>query len=723
MKCLKTLSLAFTFFLIMMLLSSIGIPSGLEARAEDGGCSWTSGKTSVSDLSHEEFQKLLGFVVPDWYEEWWEKADKLKAPEGVKFDPVFDWRVHEGPYGSTGVTPVTNQLDCGSCWAFAGVAHLESMVKIYGEVELDLSEQQVVSCVTPGHGCSGWSTTGAYDFFISDGLVDEDCMPYHANDTDPCELSNDCEKWAKISGYTPVSNDVNSIKTALLTGPVKSSMAVEDTFQTYTGGCYDKPYYGTNHAVLIVGWDDTMCNGQGAWIVKNSWGPGWGEDGFFYIKYGCCQIGAYVFQINYIFHRPYVRLLDFETDDQTGGNGDGIPQPGETVQLGFTLKNLWSFLGQVEVTVSADTDGIVIADDYSYLGDMDSKDILENASDPMEFFVPGSFPTRRVYFTFHVSGDSGQGVTYTADTTVEIWVGNPEVLIVDDDVGSAGDYSGYYKAAMDSLQIVYDLWDTQSEPNPDFSFGKYKYLIWYTGDHKTDLFTQAQTESLMSFLDGGGNLFLTSQDAVEVLANSSDPWDQSFLSDYLHTEYGGICERRLVAGQSGDEIGEGLYVYPNYEVQNQDSKDNLVPDSQADTALFYTKSNIAGWWTPTDSVAGTKFENDTFKVVVFGFGLESIKADGVEFHGQNTSKPHMVIEKVFDWFKDTSYLPGDANGDQVVSAADVVYMITYLYRNGPAPDPLATGDANGDCSVSGGDVIYLLNYLFRDGPPPEAGCA
>jgi C1A family cysteine protease len=722
MKCLKTLSFAITFFLIMMWLSSIGIPSGFEARAEEGGCSWTSGKTSVSDLSHEEFQKLLGFIVPDWYKEWWEQADKLKAPEGAKFDEVFDWRVHEGPYGTTGVTAVTDQGQCGSCWAFAAVAHLESMVKIYGEVEMDLSEQQSVSCIRPGSGCDGWNSAACYDLFRTVGAISEECMPYYANDTDPC-IQNQCEKWAKIGGYTPVYNDVNSIKSALLTGPVKSSMAVEDTFQTYTGGCYDKPYFGTNHAVLIVGWDDTMCDGEGAWIVKNSWGPGWGEDGFFYIQYNCCQMGAYAYQIDYVFHRPYVRFEDYAINDQAGGNGDGRPQPGETVRLDFALKNVWSPLDEVEVTVTADTAGIAIADDYSYLGDMNSKDILDNSLDPMEFNVPGNFPTRRVYFTFHVSGDSGGGITYAADTTVEMWVGDAEILIVDDDAGSAEDYQGYYTATMDSLKLVYDLWDTQGKADPDFSFRKYRYLIWYTGDHKTDLFTQAQVESLMSFLDGGGCLFLTSQDAVEVLSGSPDLWDQTFLADYLHTGYGGTCARRLVAGHPEDEIGDDLYIYPNYEVNNQDSQDNLVPNPEADTTLLYTIGTSAGWWTPTDSVAGIKFQNDVFKVAVLGFGLESIRADGGEFHGQNTGKPHFIVERVLGWFKATSYVPGDPNGDQMVDAADIVFLLGYLYRNGPAPDPLAAGDANGDCGVTAGDVVYLLNYLFRDGPPPEAGCA
>lgn len=72
------------------------------------------------------------------------------------------------------------------------------------------------------------------------------------------------------------------------------------------------------------------------------------------------------------------------------------------------------------MTVTADTAGIMITDNYTYLGDVDSKEILDNSLDPTEFYVPENFPPRRVYFTFHASGDSGRGVTCTADTTFEV---------------------------------------------------------------------------------------------------------------------------------------------------------------------------------------------------------------------------------------------------------------------------------------------------------------
>jgi hypothetical protein len=67
-----------------------------------------------------------------------------------------------------------------------------------------------------------------------------------------------------------------------------------------------------------------------------------------------------------------------------------------------------------------------------------------------------------------------------------------------------------------------------------------------------------------------------------------------------------------------------------------------------------------------------------------------------------------------------TFTRGDANGDGVVSPGDVVYLINYLFRDGPPPIPFVAGDANGDGDVGPGDIVYLLNYLFRDGPPPRS---
>jgi len=416
--------------------------------------------------------------------------------------------------------------------------------------------------------------------------------------------------------------------------------------------------------------------------------------------------------------RPCLYLDSFTlSDPPPGGDGDGRPEGGEIMKILFTVRNIWLPITNTIVTGRVDTTGITFTDSISSLGTIGTGNSVNNHSDPMEFVVDPNFPGRPVVFTLHVTGNTAFG-SYTLDLNKEIWAGNSEILVVDDDIGSAGDYRSYYTSALDSLRNIYDTCTAQA--NPSFSFNRYKYLIWYTGDHKTDLFSNAQVESLMSFLDKGGRLFLSSQDAVEVLSNSSDPLDTLFLKHYLHVGYGGNCGRLLIVGQPGDEVGDTLYIFPNFAVINQTSMDNLVPDSESDPVMFYTMSTPAGWWTPTDSVAGTKYQSETFKVVVFGFGFESLRTDGGFFHGEYCSKPHLVMQRVLDWLRiPCSYVPGDANGDGTVELGDVVYLITYLYKDGPAPVPLLSGDANCSGVVELGDVVYLITYLYKEGPPPS----
>jgi len=641
MRTIKIFSLVLLFSFLLLFVPRMGFAEDApDQGTEEKCCSWTAGKTSVSDLPPEERKKLYGLKLPEGYWEWWNTFEKLEVPKGVTYPTRFDWR------DSGGVTPARDQGQCGSCWDFCAFSALEAQVKIYGEVEMDLSEQQVLSCTTYGEGCDGGYPEEAYRYIINHGSVSEQCMPYKADHWVPCDYDT-CEIWARMSHWTAICQNpnVDAIKNAIYNyGPVSSLMAAPDTFQSYQGGCFDYTYFGLNHCVLLVGWDDTLCHGEGAWIGKNSWGKNWGMDGFFYIKRGVCQIGTGVDLPNYVFHRPYVRLEDYGVNDEAGGNGNGTPEPGETVRLDFTLKNVWSPLGEVEVTVAADTEGIVITDDSSYLGDMGSQEIKDNSTDPMEFYVPEDFPVRRVYFTFHVEGDSGGGVTYTADTTVEIWVGKIEILLVDDDQGVdiSSNYEDYYLDALDSLKAVYQVWDKKEEPDTFYNFSEYKILIWFTGDHRDSIFSDTDIESLMTFLDNEGRLFLTSQDAVEVLS-SGDALRQQFLEDYLHVGYDGNTDKPLVEGYPGDEVGDTLWIKPWAAGGNQISKDILVPDSQADTVLVYAEIN----WTPTDLVAGTKFRNDYFRVVSFGFGFEALSG-GIHM-GHQLSAPHFVMGRVLDW--------------------------------------------------------------------------
>ena len=252
------------------------------------GYRWQAGFTSISHLSPAEFEGMLGARVP---------ADE--PPVALSTPPVltgqatdlparWDWREKQG------VTPARMQGVCGSCWAFAAAGALEAMLRIYEARVLDLSEQHAIDCNLDGYSCDGGWMTGAYRLWQRDGARLETDRPYLGEDGRPCVP--DSLPWATtVLGWTAIAPDRESVQRAILVGPVASAMHVYPDFQHYRGGVYEHEGRDPiNHAVLLVGWDDTL----GAWILKNSWGPGWGDDGFACVAYDDCRLGTYVHRID-----------------------------------------------------------------------------------------------------------------------------------------------------------------------------------------------------------------------------------------------------------------------------------------------------------------------------------------------------------------------------------------------------------------------------------------
>lgn len=233
-----------------------------------------------------------GYVPPADWDRTFQEHLRVFPQDKDPLPVVFDWRTLNG------VTPAKNQGSCGSCWAFAATGEMEAKIRIYyGNRVLDLSEQQIISCNPYGSGCGGGWAGSAYYVFQHRGGVTEDAMPYEGSDEVPC-TDNQYLKFANITGWYTVANDVDQIKQALLEGPVCSTIDANAAFEDYTDGCLDAPGGYTNHLILIVGWDDRAC-GTGAWIIKNSWGPGWGQQGFGYVKWGACSIGSSVTALRY----------------------------------------------------------------------------------------------------------------------------------------------------------------------------------------------------------------------------------------------------------------------------------------------------------------------------------------------------------------------------------------------------------------------------------------
>ena len=237
---------------------------------------WQAGETSMTQLSPAERRARLGLVkasLPVGAE-----MMVMAEPPVVGAPPSLDWRSNGGNF----VTPVRNQGGCGSCWAFATTAALESSVLRAANtpgVDLNLSEQVLVSCGTSGGtdagSCSGGVIQYASNYIRDTGLPLETCYPYTGTDGScgsACGTYNTSTyrivSWADVTGTSPT---VSAIRDALVSyGPLVTTMDVYDDFFSYVSGVYSHTT-GDNaggHAVLIVGYNDA---GQ-YFIVKNSWG-------------------------------------------------------------------------------------------------------------------------------------------------------------------------------------------------------------------------------------------------------------------------------------------------------------------------------------------------------------------------------------------------------------------------------------------------------------------
>mmetsp|Transcript_10635 Transcript_10635/g.9360 ORF Transcript_10635/g.9360 Transcript_10635/m.9360 type:complete len:323 (+) Transcript_10635:16-984(+) len=233
----------------------------------------TFGITQFSDRTEEEFVSTLNeFSEENGYGDYSEKYTQTsdKVTESV------DLRNH--------FKEIQDQGGCGSCWAFAATATFEAYKNINGETVPKLSEQELTDCVKTCSGCGGGLANLAYDWLVSNSFCTEASYKYEQRQSS-CKSSS-CEAVSTDSGSGLITVGEPGILHRLQNvGPISISIDASN-WNSYTGGVLSTCGTSTNHAVVVTAFAPKTADLPAHWIIRNSWGPGYGHEGHIYLIHG-----------------------------------------------------------------------------------------------------------------------------------------------------------------------------------------------------------------------------------------------------------------------------------------------------------------------------------------------------------------------------------------------------------------------------------------------------
>nr|XP_033775519.1 ervatamin-B-like [Geotrypetes seraphini] len=252
-------------------------------QANQGNATYRMKMNHFADKSEKELAKASCFRLPTPEERNLQSYREVNYGE---LPPSVDWREENC------VTGVKNQGSfCGSCWAFATVGTIESRYCIKSGKLIEFSEQQLVDCDHSNFGCCGGFPLSAFEYAVQYGLMKSSNYKYKGHGTE-CRYKERLVMSLNSSKFYDLSGEENMASALAIDGPMSVAFAVAFPFYFYSEGIFDGWCAGgLNHAMLAVGYG--VENHEQYWIVKNSWGDSWGDDGYVKIRRNVnqCMIG------------------------------------------------------------------------------------------------------------------------------------------------------------------------------------------------------------------------------------------------------------------------------------------------------------------------------------------------------------------------------------------------------------------------------------------------
>lgn len=319
-----------------------------------------------------------------------------------------------------------------------------------------------------------------------------------------------------------------------------------------------------------------------------------------------------------------------EISDSDLGDGDGIPEAGETVEFYFTITNYGgAAIENISATLTIDDGTINVTDDASFFASIPAFDSVTSYGDPFVFEVPSDYISRIDSFFINISWNNGEDNAQFSDA---ITIGATNVLLVDDDNLMA--YEEYFEGCFDNIRMPCSTWAYAFSDHPPLSeLNKYDFVIWFTGDDRATTLIPENIATIKSYLDGGGNLFLTGQG----IASHLDIDDPDLLNNYLKSEYqeSGFMNPIVVADPGAQilSLNDTLFLMGSTGADNQTITERITAVNGGVAEAVYSSG---------DHYAAVSYSGMDYKTIFFSFGFEAMRNDPDRFVSRDSMMAYIM---------------------------------------------------------------------------------